>query len=289
VRINAADVGVAQAQRQIARRELTKGVEQLYIGLWAVRRIQAGLNLAAAGAKQMADSTGAPSAKIALVEIQQNQVTVDNQCTVLQVQLNQLTGLPPCTALLLSDPPAPLNPFGCADELVNASIATSPKIQEARMQVEKAAGAVRLANADFVPSVNTYGFYVNQTATGTIQDSFTGVGVSASYLLEWNKKGDTLRQWKATECLARQNLQKEIQDLQLSAIKAFNDVDRAKQALAYADQLATLNRDSKLPEDPFQLKFALKDRLESELGAIKADLDYRSAVVEVRTLAGVCE
>ena len=41
-----------------------------------------------------------------------------------------------------------------------------------------------------------------------------------------------------------------------------------------------------MPTDPFQLKFAIKDRLESELGAIKADLDYRNAIVEVRSIAG---
>ena len=197
--------------------------------------------------------------------------------------------LPPCTELILTEPPAPQNPFACADEVVNAAVESSPKIREARMQVEKAAGAVRLAHADFVPSVNAYGIYVNQDATPTIQDSFTGVGMTASYLLEWGKKNDTLRQWKATEVLARQNLQKEIQDLQLSAIKAFNEANRTQQALGYANQLAALNREAKLPTDPFQLNFATKDRLESELGAIKADVDYRNAVVEVRSIAGFCE
>jgi outer membrane protein TolC len=289
VEIGRADVGVAQAQRQFARRELTKGAEQLYLGLAAARKIKGGLELAIAGAKQMADATGDPSAKIALVELQQNLATVNNQCIVLQTQLNQLTGLSPCTELVIENPPIPHNPFTCADDLVSAAVSCSPKIREARMQVEKAAGAVRLAHADYVPSVNTYGFYVNQDTTPVVQDSFTGVGVSASYLLEWGKKNDTLRQWKATEVLARQNLQKEIQDTQLAAIKAFNEVGRTEQVLTYADQLATLNREAKLPTDPFQLKFALKDRLESELGAVKADLEYRTAVVEVRTIAGCCE
>jgi outer membrane protein TolC len=286
VEIGEADVGSAQAQRQLARRELTKGVEQLYFGLLAAKKIKIGLEQAAAGAKQMVDATNAPAAKISLVEVQQNLVTVNSQVASLQAQLNQLVSLPLCTELLLIEPPAPQNPFCCADELVNAAVASSPKIRDARMQCEKAAGAVDLANADYLPSVNAYGFYVNQTATPTIQDGFTGVGVSASYLLEWGKKNDTLRQWKATECLARQNLQKEIQDAQLNAIKAFNEVNRTEQALGYANQLAALNRDAALPTDPFQLKFAIKDRLESELGAIKADVDYRNAVVEVRSIAG---
>ena len=289
VDIGEADVGAAQAQRQLARRELTKGVEQLYFGLFAARKIKGGLDLAAAGAQQLVAATNAPAAKISLVEVQQNLVTVNGQVASLQAQLNQLVNLPPCTELILTEPPAPQNPFGCADEVVNAAVESSPKIREARMQVEKAAGAVRLAHADFVPSVNAYGIYVNQDATPTIQDSFTGVGMSASYLLEWGKKNDTLRQWKATEVLARQNLQKEIQDLQLSAIKAFNEANRTQQALGYANQLAALNREAKLPTDPFQLKFAIKDRLESELGAIKADVDHRNAVVEVRSIAGFCE
>jgi outer membrane protein TolC len=289
VDIGAADVGAAQAQRQLARRELTKGVEQLYFGLFAAQKIKGGMQLATAGAKQMLEATNAPAAKISLIEAQQGLVAVNGQVASLQAQLNQLVNLPPCTELILSEPPVPQNPFGCADEVVSAAVESSPKIREARMQVEKAAGAVRLAHADFVPSVNAYGFYVNQDATPTIQDSFTGVGMSATYLLEWGKKNDILRQWKSTEVLARQNLQKEIQDLQLSAIKAFNEVNRTQQALGYANQLATLNREAKLPTDPFQLKFAVKDRLESELGAIKADVEYRNAVVEVRSIAGFCE
>ena len=69
---------------------------------------------------------------------------------------------------------------------------------------------------------------------------------------------------------------------QLAAIKAFNEVGRTEQALGYANQFATLNREAKLPTEPFQLKFALKDRLESELGAVKGRPGYRDAVVEVR-------
>ena len=69
-------------------------------------------------------------------------------------------------------------------------------------------------------------------------------------------------------------------------MNAFNEVNRTEEALDYAQKLAQLNRDSQLPEDPFQLKFAIEDQLESEIGAIKAELDYRNAIVEVRSLTG---
>ena len=237
----------------------------------------------------MVDATKASSAQISLVQVQQNLVTVKGQVLVLQEQLNQLVSLPPCTELVLQEPPVPQNPFGCADEAINAALSSSPKIHEARMQAEKAAGAVRLADADFAPTVNAYGFYVNQNATDTIQDGFTGVGLSANYLLEWGKKNDTQRQWKGTEVLARQKLRNQIQEIQLSALKAYNEANRTEQALGYAQQLAQLNRDAKLPTDPFQLKFAIKDRLEAELGAVKADVDRRNAVVELRSLNGLLD
>ena len=44
-----------------------------------------------------------------------------------------------------------------------------------------------------------------------------------------------------------------------------------------------------MPADPFQLKFAIKDRLDSEVGVIKADVDYRTAIIELRSLSGCCE
>ena len=268
---------------------MTKGTEQLYLGLAAARKIKGGLELARGGAEQATQATNDPSVRMSLIQIEQNLSTVNSQCETLQGQLNQLVGLPPCTELELAEPPLPQNPFGCADDLIASAAASSPKIREARMQAEKAAGAVRLASADFVPTVNANGFYVNQDATQTIQSDFTGVSVTANYVLEWGKKNDTLRQWKSTEVLARQNLRKEIQDLELAATKAFNEVHRSDEALQLANQLVQLNRDAKLPSDPFQLKFALKDRLESEVGLIKADLDYRNAVVEVRSLAGICD
>jgi hypothetical protein len=41
-----------------------------------------------------------------------------------------------------------------------------------------------------------------------------------------------------------------------------------------------------MPTDPFQLKFVLEGKLESELGAIKAELDHRTAIVELRSVTG---
>src|SRR5262249_42324013 len=60
VNITAADVGAAAAQKRLARRELTKGVEQLYFGILATQQIKAGLEQAVAGAQQAAEASKGP-------------------------------------------------------------------------------------------------------------------------------------------------------------------------------------------------------------------------------------
>lgn len=289
VNISAADVCAADAQKRQARRELSKGVEQLYFGMLATRQIKAGLEQAVAGARQMATATKSPDAQISLVQAEQGLLSADSQLVDLTGQMNQLIALPPQTVLELEQPPAPTKPFSDIDSAVSAAVATSPKIQEARSQVDKAEAACRLAGADYVPQVLAYALYENQTATPTIQEDFTGVGVSASYTLEWGKKNDTYRASMATACLARQALRKEIQDTSLNAAKAFHAADQAEQGLTYAQQLAALHRQVQPPaNDMTALKMELQARLEAEIAAIKAELDYRTAIVELRSMAG-CE
>ena len=287
VNISAADVGAAKAQQNFARRELVKGVEQLYFGLLATTRIRAGLEQAVAGAQQMAAASQSPDAQISLVQAQQGLLSADTQLVELTEQMNSLVDLPLGTQLELEEPPLPTMPFGTADEAMAAAIASSPKLQEARRQVDKAEAALRLAHADYVPSVMAYGFYVNQNATPTIQEDFTGVGLSATYLLEWGKKNDTYRASKATVALARQNLRKEMQDASLNASKAFHAVNQAEQAFNYAQQLASLNQQVQPPAaDPVALKAAMQARMEAAVAAIKAELDYRTAIVELQSIAG---
>src|SRR6185503_1132063 len=165
----------------------------------------------------MAEATKTPDAQISLVQAQQGLLSAESQLVDLTGQMNQLIALPPETVLELEQPAAPTKPFTVAEEAISAAVATSPKIQEARTQVDKAEAAVRLAGADYVPTVLAYGMYVNQQSVPAIQDDFTAVGLTASYTLEWGKKNDTYRASMATACLARQALQKEIQDTSLSA------------------------------------------------------------------------
>ncbi len=184
-----------------ARGQLLKGVEELYFGILAAQRSRAILERVLAGARQMAVQAPSPLAQISVVETQQGLLTAEQQIVTLTEQMNSLIDLPLQTQLELEEPPSPTNPFASAEDAVAAAVASSPKLREAQEQVNMAEAGVRVAQADYVPSVLAYGFYVNNNTLPIIQEDFTGVGMSATYTLEWGQKNDALRGAKATLCL----------------------------------------------------------------------------------------
>jgi outer membrane protein TolC len=287
VNIAQADVCEAQSQREDARRELTKGVEQLYFGVLATQKIRAGLEQAVAGAKQMESAEGTIEAQIEVVQARQSLLEAETQLTSLSGQLLGLIGLPSDTQLELEEPPHSTIPFASNEDAANAAEGSSPKLQQARQELEKAEAAMRVAQDDFMPTVLAYALYSNQETTPIIQSDFTGVGVTASYTLEWGKKNDTLRQWQSTVCLARQNLRKESDEVRLDATKAYLEANRAEQALDLADQMAKLSGQVRpAPNDLGAIKATAKAGLEAQVAAIKAEMDYRAAVAELCIMTG---
>jgi len=106
------------------------------------QQIKAGLDQAVAGSRQAAEAAKTPDAQISLVQAQQGLLSADSQLIDLTNQMNQLIALPPETVLELEQPAAPSKPFSVVDQAVSAAVATSPKIQEARTQVDKAEAAL---------------------------------------------------------------------------------------------------------------------------------------------------
>src|SRR5262245_10739720 len=115
VKIAQADAGIAAAEAEKGARELASGVEQLFWGLLAARRIQTGAVESVRGAEQLAQ-TKTLEARTALVEARQGLQAVNKQIADLQEQLNGLLGLPLCTTLELVEPPLPVLPFHCVDD-----------------------------------------------------------------------------------------------------------------------------------------------------------------------------
>jgi outer membrane protein len=296
VKIAQADVQIAQAQEEEGIRKVASGVEQLYWGLLAVRRIQAGAAEGLQGAEKVA-KIGSLEARTALVEARQAVQEVDKQAADLQAQLLGLLDLPSCTILELVEPPLPLLPYRCADDMVGLARASSPEIHEAEATICKAKAALAAGKLDYVPSIGLVGGYVNQTGASYIQQDIGYVGVVGSYtFVDWGKRRNVVRERQNLVGMATLKLEQTRDDVRLKVEKAFREWMASQETLKINEEMVGLRKEAEkkatTPEamtNPTALDALLtasKKRAVAEVEAVKADLAYRQAYVELMGLVG---
>jgi outer membrane protein len=293
VKIAQADEGIAQAQLEQGILKVASGVEQLYWGLLAVRRIRAGAVEGVSGAETLA-KTGTLEARTALVEARQGLQQVDKQAADLQEQLNALLDLPLCTVLELVEPALPALPYRCADEVINLALAASPELREDQQTVLKAQAALAAGKLDYVPSIAVTGGYLNQTGASYIQQDVGFIGVVGSYtFVDWGKRRNVIRERQSLVAMANLKLHNDEDEVRQKAVKAFRELGENQEALKTAQEMVVLRREAEkkatTPEalrDPKALIAASKDRGLAEVDAVKAELAYRQAYVQLMTLIG---
>jgi outer membrane protein TolC len=293
VKIAQADEQIAQAQLEAGVRKVASGVEQLFWGLLAARRLQAGAREGIRGAEALA-RTKLLEARTALVEAQQALQQVDKQVADLQEQLNGLLDLPLCTTLELVEPELPVVPYHCADDVIGLALSNSPEIREAHQTVLKAEAALAAGKLEYVPSIALVGGYANQTALSYVQQDIGYVGVIGSVtIFDWGKRRTVVRERRNLVSMAELKLRQTEDDVRQNARKAFRDVIESQAALKTAQQMVALRKEAvkkattpEAMQDPTPLLKASKDLTEAEVDAVKAELAYREAVVKLMSLVG---
>jgi outer membrane protein TolC len=293
VKIAQADQHIAEAQLEAGIRKLMSGVEQLYWGLLAARRIQEGAREGLRGAELLA-KTKTLEARTALVEARQAVQQVDKQVADLQEQLNALLDLPLCTHLELVEPPLPLLPFQCVDEVIGLALASSPEVREAQLTVGKADAAVAAGKLEYVPSIAMVGGYLNQQTVPAIQPNIGYVGVLGTVtFVDWGKRRDVIHERQTLVAMAHLKLQQTQDDVRQKAVKAFREITETREAQQTAEEMVVLRKEAEkratTPEalrNPAAMIAASQARMLAEVDAVKADLAYRQAFVELMTLVG---
>jgi outer membrane protein TolC len=287
VKIAQADEQIAKADLEKGTRELVSGVEQLYWGLLAARRIQKGALEGVRGAELLA-RTETLEARTALVEARQALLQVEKQVADLQEQLNGLLDLPLCTSLDLVEPPLPVLAFRCVDEVIGRALAASPEIRKAQQTIAKAQAAVAAGKLDYVPSIAGFGGYLNQTAASYIQQDIGYFGVLGTYtFVDWGKRRNTINERKTLTSMASVQLQQTEDEIRQKAQKAFREVVQAQQERNAAQAMLDLRKEGeKQALAPATMMAAVKARMLAEVDFIKADLAYRQAYVQLMSLIG---
>ncbi len=208
--------------------------------------------------------------------------------------MNGLLDLPSCTALELVEPPLPLLPFHCADDVTGLAVASSPEIREAQQTVCKAQAALAAGKLDYMPSIGLVGGYLNQTAASYVQQDIGYVGVAGSYtFVDWGKRRNTIRERQNLVAMANLKLSQTQDDVRQKATKAYRELMEDQDALKTAEEMVGLRKEAVKKASAAGPKANMKDLLEAskdsaiaEVEAVKADLAYRTAYVQLMSMIG---
>ena len=233
------------------------------------------------------------------LQARQELLTTELQRSDLQMQLNEVIGLPLTTSLLL-DPN--VSAIGAPSErcerdaCVREALESHPEIAEARAQVEKAAAAVRHAKYEFVPDVDVFARYSFQNNVPFLADRFGTVGLRASVdLFEGGRKRAVLRERETQLAQAKENLARVSDDVELRVQTAYNKIERTRQMVAVSEELLALRAESRRVVGELltnggalgsQAKESTAQEFEAQAALLQSQLDYVQAADEMDAAIG---
>jgi outer membrane protein TolC len=230
------------------------------------------------------------------LQARQELLATELQRSDLQMQLNDVIGLPLTTPLLL-EPKVSTPSDRCErDACIRAALDSHPEIAEARAEVEKAASAVRFARYEFVPDVEAFARYSFQRNVPFLADRFGTIGVRASYdLFDGGRKRAVLRERETQLARAKENLARVADDVELRVQTAYNKMERTRQMVTVSQELLALRGESRRVVAEVlanggalgsQAKESAALELEAEAALLQSQLDYVQAADEMDAAIG---
>ncbi len=233
------------------------------------------------------------------LQARQELLTTELERSDLQVQLNDVIGLPLTTALLL-DPNVGVPPTASdrceRDACVRAALDSHPEIAEARAQVEKAASAVRAAKYEFIPDVEAFARYSFQNNVPFLAGRFGTVGIRASIdLFDGGRKRALVRERETQLAKARENLARVSGEVELRVQTAYNKMERTRQMVAISEELLALRGEyRRVAADLLthggalgsQAKESAALELDAQAALLQSQLDYVQAADEMDAAIG---
>ena len=230
------------------------------------------------------------------LQARQELLTTELQRSDLQMQLNDVVGLPLTTTLVLdagvATPSAPCEREAC----VRAALDAHPEIAEARAQVDKAAAAVRLARYELVPDIEAFGRYSFQNNVPFLAGRFGTIGIRASYdLFDGGRKRAVVRERETQLAQAKENLARISDDVELRVQTAYNKIERTRQMVAVSRELVALRGESRRVTTELlahggalgsQAKESTALELDAQAALLQSQLDYVQATDEMDAAIG---
>jgi outer membrane protein TolC len=204
----------------------------------------------------------------------------------LTASLNVLLGYPVDTELELVCPVTEMEDISFK-EASDKAMAANPEVVEAESNVAKAHAASRLSKLDYVPDVAVMGGYAyNDNAIPLLPRDFSFIGIMGSYtLFDFGKREHTIKERNAQVGMAETALELTKAKVASAVKTSYFEMDRARQLSELARRMsaAISVRDANYKKDDPDLA-AAQAKVEVEI--FQADLEYRQALAQLKTLMG---
>jgi outer membrane protein TolC len=252
-----ADLDASRADAQQAQNQVVLKVRQIYYQLLiaqlrrgaAAAKIRANQGLESERIEQVKYGSTLDQhlieARVQLLQAKQELLTTDLQVSDLTMQLNDAIGLPLVTKLAL-DTNVSAAPETCQRaECLQIARESHPEVVAARATVEKASAGVRLAKADYLPDVSAFARYSYQNNVPFLVHNFGTFGASLTYdLFDGGKRRAATKESQAKLALAKENLARLTDDIELRVETALNTLTRTREMVQVSEQLLDLRTES---------------------------------------------
>jgi len=302
-----ADAGQARDDAQRARDEVALKVKQLYYGLLSAQRRKQAANLRIeAGEEQLVEARNGVQAGAVLqmkalegeaqiAEARHQLGTLEDAISDMQVEFNDLVGLPLSTEVELVAPPAE-SAHPSANDLESEALEHNPQVAAAREMVTKARAGLAAAHAEYIPEIGAFADYVYQNGVPLLSENNGAVGLKMDWTLaEFGKRSGQVRERKSQLEEAQENLLQVENRVRIEMEKEMRKVHRTESGLTAAEQSVaaraemrriTANQVEAKTVNASALKQAEADLADSEASLFQAQAEQSTAQAELERTMG---
>jgi outer membrane protein TolC len=231
-----------------------------------------------------------------LLQTEQSLLTLDLRLSDLNVELDDLLGLPLGTPLLLS-PVEVTDPADLSrEEMLRIAFAANPEITSAMQTVEQAKAALTAAKSAYIPDVSVIARQSYQNGVPFLVHNFGTFGVVMNYdLFDFGKRRAATREREAQLAQAQGNVERLKEAIGVEIQQNTNKVERTKRMLQVAAEIVRLRAEGERVADN-QLKqgvalvsaqrqaSAASSKAQADL--LQAQLAYMLAQAELQQTTG---
>lgn len=294
-RINLADERIARIKAGMPVAETATKVETTYYQLLVAQRQLdfAKAKAAEDGNKWLVASSNSvvPVASTdhdeELIEISNSLAIASTKVKELTATLNDLLGWPTDTELQLV-PPDPRFEDISLKEATDKALAANPEVLEAEQTVVKARSAVTIHKLDYVPVVAVMGGYAyNDSAIPLLPRDFSFIGVVATYnVFDFGKREHAIKGANAQAEMAEIALQLTRAKVAASVKSSVLELERSRQLSELTRRMDAVIHLERTTYEENGAEIAAAKKAKVEAAMFQADLDYRQALANLKTLMG---